>query len=452
MNIAISTRGPVRRLLLIGLTAVFAAACGSNDKSTGVDTTGTNPPPPPPNPVITLTPDTVKFTDTTTAAAPGAATVAITNTGSATLSGLSVDSITFGAGATGWLSAKIDSTTAPSTLTLTPNVTGLAAGTYTATVPVKSSVANVASKSVTATMTVVTGTIPVPNGNVILAVGNARCNSNNIGLIEAIVDSNPQATLINLGDMTFSPGGGSANDFTTCYGPHLGRFLNRTYAVVGSWEEDARPDSTALCCFASGADAFFGPSRVGPASKNYYSFDIGTTWHVVMLNVISGGPRTYGNNSDELDTFLKNDLAAHPAKCILAVWHDPMWYSSASDTTGAMYPDEHPNQSGVWLKLQQANADVVLNGGEHTYERIGPLRWDQATAKPVADSVNGMVQFNSGLGGDGSTAGTFRQKQSQYFSGGIGVLKLTLGDSTYAWQFLNAPGSMVADSGVGRCH
>ena len=190
---------------------------------------------------------------------------------------------------------------------------------------------------------------------------------------------------------------------------------------------------------------------MGPASKNYYSMDIGT-WHVVMLNVISGGARTYGNNSDELDTFLKNDLAAHPAKCILAVWHDPMWYSASSDTAGMMYPDEHPNQSGVWLKLQNAHADVVLNGGEHSYERIGPLRWDQPTAKPVADSVNGMVQFNSGLGGDGSFSGQFRQAESKYFSGGVGVLKLTLGDSTYAWQFLNAPGSMVADSGVGRCH
>ena len=452
MSNSTSTRGPVRRLLLIGLTAVFAAACGSNDKSTGIDSTGTNPPPPPPRAVITLTPATVTLTDTTGNPAPAPVTVAVTDGGTAALTGLAVDSITYGTGANGWLSAKLDSTRAPANLTLTLNIGSMAAGTYTATVPVKSSDTTVVAKSVAVSLTMVAGTLPVPNGNVILAVGNARCNSSNIGLIEAIVDSNPQATLINLGDMTFNPGGGDASAFTTCYGPHLGRFLSRTFAVVGSWEEDARPDSTAPCCFASGADAFFGAAHVGPAGKNYYSFDVGTTWHVVMLNVISGGPRTYGNNSDELDTFLKNDLAAHPAKCILAVWHDPMWYSSPTDTAGQMYPDEHPNQSGVWLKLQQANADVVLNGGEHTYERIGPLRWDATTHKPVADSVNGMMQFNSGLGGDGSTGGTFRQPESQVFAGGTGVLKLTLGDSTYAWKFINAPGSMVADSGVARCH
>src|SRR5690349_6394987 len=92
------------RLLQLGVAAVMAAACSSKD------TTG-NPPPPPPNtPVIALAPAAVVFNDTLGATAPAPVVVAVTNGGSGSLTGLSLDAITFAAGGSGWLSAKLDST------------------------------------------------------------------------------------------------------------------------------------------------------------------------------------------------------------------------------------------------------------------------------------------------------------------------------------------------------
>jgi hypothetical protein len=69
--------------------------------------------------------------------------VAITNGGTGTLDGLSVGAIDFGTGPTGWLTASLDSSTAPTSLTLTPTAHGLLPGGYAATIPVTSSAAGV---------------------------------------------------------------------------------------------------------------------------------------------------------------------------------------------------------------------------------------------------------------------------------------------------------------------
>ena len=99
-------------------------------------------------PVIALSATTAADTATRGGALPGSRTVSVTNSGGGTLSGLSA------ASDQGWLTASLNTTTAPATLTLTPNTTNLAAGTYTATVTVSSSVPGVASRTVTFTYVV----------------------------------------------------------------------------------------------------------------------------------------------------------------------------------------------------------------------------------------------------------------------------------------------------------
>ena len=93
---------------------------------------------------------------------PAAQTVAVTNSGIGTLSGLAIGTITYGAGATGWLAASLDVTTAPATVTLTPTTGSLAAGTYTATVPVTSTATGVTNspQNISVTFTVAAPTGP----------------------------------------------------------------------------------------------------------------------------------------------------------------------------------------------------------------------------------------------------------------------------------------------------
>ena len=71
-----------------------------------------------------------------TGVSPAARTLGIVNGGAGTLSGLSVDAVSYDAGATGWLSASLGGSTSP-TLTLTPSGAGLANGSYHATVTVR---------------------------------------------------------------------------------------------------------------------------------------------------------------------------------------------------------------------------------------------------------------------------------------------------------------------------
>lgn len=78
--------------------------------------------------------------------------VAITNGGTGVLDGLSIGAVTYN-GPSGWLTAKLDSGTAPTALRLTPSAQSLSAGAYTATVPVQSTASGVTNNPAVVTVT-----------------------------------------------------------------------------------------------------------------------------------------------------------------------------------------------------------------------------------------------------------------------------------------------------------
>ena len=103
-------------------------------------------------PVIALSSTTAAFTARWSQGNPTAQAITITNSGPFTLSGLST-SISY-AGASGWLSASLNSGTAPATVTLQPVTGSLAPGTYTATVTIASTLPGVQSRTIDVTFTV----------------------------------------------------------------------------------------------------------------------------------------------------------------------------------------------------------------------------------------------------------------------------------------------------------
>lgn len=110
-----------------------------------------------PQPAIGVSPSSASFTMTRGAGAPAAQALSVTNSGGTTssLTGLSISGISYGAGATGWLSSSSVGATAPTTLTVTPaGVSSLAGGVYTATISLASTVPGVASVDVPVTLTV----------------------------------------------------------------------------------------------------------------------------------------------------------------------------------------------------------------------------------------------------------------------------------------------------------
>jgi hypothetical protein len=82
---------------------------------------------------------------------PAARSVEITNTGGSPLTDLSVEGVEYD-GAAGWLTAELEATSAPTTLTLAPSISGLEPGVHSATVSIASPTASNSPQTVTVTV------------------------------------------------------------------------------------------------------------------------------------------------------------------------------------------------------------------------------------------------------------------------------------------------------------
>ena len=139
-------------------------------------------------------------------------------------------------------------------------------------------------------------------------------------------------------------------------------------------------------------------------------------------------------------SWLKNDLAAHPKACTAAYWHHPLFSSGGHGNQTKMKP--------AWDALYAANADVVLNGHDHDYERFAPQN-----PSGGADSTRGIREFVVGTGGSGlSSFSTIKPNSQVRNSDTSGVLKLTLNPTSYDWKFVPVAGKSFTDSGTTNCH
>jgi hypothetical protein len=101
----------------------------------------------PTNPTIGVSPSSFSFSATAGGANPANQSLSITNTGGGTLNWTASDNAT-------WLSVSPTSGTAPSTVTVSVNITGLAAGTYNGTITVSATGATNTPVNVPVTLTV----------------------------------------------------------------------------------------------------------------------------------------------------------------------------------------------------------------------------------------------------------------------------------------------------------
>jgi Calcineurin-like phosphoesterase len=215
---------------------------------------------------------------------------------------------------------------------------------------------------------------------------------------------------------------GSVQDFRDCYDPSWGRHKARTRPAPGNHEYE-NPGAGAYF-------AYFG-SRAGPAGLGYYSFEAGN-WHVVSLNTsVAMGP-----GSTQI-SWLRDDLAAHAPPCTAAIFHHPLF------TVGPNGPTAEVRE--IWRALYDARVDVVINGHDHLYQRFAPQNPDG-----VSDPARGIREFVVGTGG----AELYRFSRShpniETYTSTFGVLKLTLLQGSYDWQFLATDGG-VPDAGHDVC-
>jgi len=261
---------------------------------------------------------------------------------------------------------------------------------------------------------------------VLIGAGNiAACTNDRDELTAQIIDANPGSTVFALGDNAYPSG--LLADYNNCYGPTWGRFKSRTHPTPGNRE------------YASGTPAgyfdYWG-TAAGAPNKGWYSYDVGD-WHMVVLN----DQVAFGAGSEQ-EAWLRADLAASTKQCTLAYWHNPRFFSS----TSAGWTSDAARKI-LWDDLYAAHAEIVLNGQQHQYERMAPMRPDG-----TRDDVNGILEINPGTGGESASLPTVMHPNSQTVSAAFGVLKLVLGPGTYTWQFIGIPGTSYTDSGSGSCH
>ena len=234
-------------------------------------------------------------------------------------------------------------------------------------------------------------------------------------------------TVMAVGDLAYPDG--SKENFT-CYDKTWGRARSRTRPAPGNHE-----------FHAAGATPYFAYFGVlaGDNKTGFYSYDLGA-WHIIVLNSECKDVGGCEAGSPQ-ERWLRADLASHPMAGILAYWHKPLFSSGiAHGNDLTMKP--------LWDALYEANADVVVNGHDHDYERFAPQTPDGA-----ADSARGIREFVVGTGGKSLRPfGVPKPNSEARNADAFGVLKLTLHANSYDWRFIPEEGKGYRDSGSGVCH
>jgi hypothetical protein len=234
-------------------------------------------------------------------------------------------------------------------------------------------------------------------------------------------------TVMAVGDLAYPDG--SKKNFA-CYDKTWGRVKSRTRPAPGNHEFHSAGASPYFHYFGAAA---------GDLKAGYYSYELGT-WHIIGLNSECQAVGGCEAGSPQ-HKWLRADLAAHPAACTLAYWHKPLFSSGGT----------HGNELAVkpfFQALYEANADVVVNGHDHDYERFAP---QDPEGSP--DSKRGIREFVAGTGGKNLRPFSEPKPNSELRDAtAFGVLKLTLKPDGYEWQFIPQEGKSFTDSGSGDCH
>lgn len=305
-------------------------------------------------------------------------------------------------------------------------------------------------------------TAAISNSFTMVGAGEiSTCNSDagpraTAALVKGILDAEPEAIAFtvgnNLGDLT------AGTTFQDCFagkGWDDAAYKARTWYGLGNGDFGTDRGPTAVY-------GFFG-DRAGPAHKGWFSFDKGS-WHIVMLNTSDwehGRGPTYGITSDPTDPtgarlirvpseqvdWLSADLAANTKPCVAVISWERRFY-----TTGTSALGRQTNMLPMGNIMYANGVDLIISAKDKLYERFAPMNPENGTA----DATRGIRQFIVGTGGRSSDVlppGVVAEREAA-FAGQWGVLKLTLGDGNYSWEFKNTIPGGVTDKSAAPvpCH
>jgi predicted phosphohydrolase len=184
------------------------------------------------------------------------------------------------------------------------------------------------------------------------------------------------------------------------------------------------------------------PQAARAASDDFFAYAMqpAAGWWLVVLD-----SNVAGESMRRQQEWLEQALAgmrADPAsanECLAVMWHAPVYSSGLHRGSG-----EHMRP--LWALIDKYQADLVLSGHEHFYERFGPL--DAAGNSPLDGQA--PRQFVVGTGGAHLYGFWKPPYRSEARVLRYGVLQLSLAPGSYEWRFIDVDGR-ARDAGTARC-
>ncbi len=252
-------------------------------------------------PSIGLSTGSISFSGVRAGATPAAQKVTINNSGPGTLVGIST-STAYGTGASGWLSATLDSTSAPANLTLAAALGTLAAGTYSAAVSITAAGAANSPQAITVTLVVTSTTSPptiaispttavfsaskggTPPAPQIIAVQNAGGGS--LGALSlGTIAYGPGGTGWLLASLATASGTGTVT-LSVSLGTLAAGSYSATVAVISAGVSNSPQNVTVTLTITAGAVIAVAPATVAFAAS------LGASPGGQVVNVTNGGGGT----------------------------------------------------------------------------------------------------------------------------------------------------------------
>ena len=263
---------------------------------------------------------------------------------------------------------------------------------------------------------------PVATSEVFVGAGDiARCDRQNDEATAALLDNIP-GTVFTLGDNAYPYG--AQKDYL-CYDASWGRHKARTMPAPGDYDYKT---SNATPYFN-----YFG-TAAGDPLKGYYSYDLGP-WHIVVLNT-----KLSMSAGSAQEQWLKADLKASDKMCTLVIGHYARFYTGSSSGRTGLKP--------IWKAMYDAGAELYLSSHTRIYERFAPQNQDG-----VADPY-GIRQFIVSTGGisHGYISSTVPKNSEVRDNTSFGVIKFTLHEDAFDWEFIPIAGNTFRDAGSAPCH
>ncbi len=262
----------------------------------------------------------------------------------------------------------------------------------------------------------------------LIAAGDiGRCDSTADDATGALVASMP-GVVATLGDTAYEDG--TTQQLEECFGGSWGRVKDRiAFAVTGNHDIHTRGGEPL--------HEYMGSAAVRDG-RTWFSDALGP-WHVVVLDGNCGLLRDRCTRESDQLSWLRQDLASSSARCTLALLHQPRFSSGDHGND--------PVMGSFWDELYAANAELVLGGHDHDYERFAAQAPDE-----MPDDARGVVQFVVGTGGAALEGFKDARPNSLVrINDAHGVLELTLQADSWSSRFVDTAGE-TRDAASGTCH